>query len=444
MKTAPLLRAESPRTQLMRRDTAEILTRLFYLERSLIISQAGWLPAVERLDTKAALARMLWEDAVAADGLRNRVFELRYPSRVIAPDQHQRAIGLFDAVRDAPGQEAFLLGMARVLLPSLGAAYAAYQQLSDRLSDGPSALLLKHALADKRAQIVDLEQLAERLLDLAPASRAEAETWVDALAIRVAAYGESLLASPADDGIMAALPGRRPFTLPVIPGRDDRFVCVRYYWPHIVDPNFPANEGIDLQMRSAIGHLNEVWAAEICAANLYNFADTLGWDFIRDLARWTYDESRHCLMGLERLTEWGFATAALPLGDYIYVATRQQEPLFGLAMIFYFETKYIHRGRERIKTFTAYADHTSRHDYEFDWADETFHAEYGKRWLTVLLKGRSTPPHDLHDLCRHCEALIDEAVAECTPEERQHLRTMAEGLMAQAKARATTEGQPEQ
>lgn len=438
MTVPMLLRAESPRTQLMRRDTAETLTRLFYLERSLILSQAGWLPAVERLDLKATLARLLWEDAVAADALRNRVLELRYPSRVIAPDQHQRAIALYDGVRNAPSQEAFVLGLAQVLLPALCTAYAAYQQLSDRLSDGPSALLLKHALADKRAQVADLGQLAEQLLALAPARRAEAIAWVNGLAAQVAAFGENLLASPGGDGAVAPLPGSRAFTLPIFPGRDDRFARVRYYWPHIVDPVFPSAEGIDLQLRSAIGHLNEVWAAEICAANLYNFADQLGWEFIRDLARWTYDESRHCLMGLERLTEWGFAPADLPLGDYIYVTTRQQEPLFGLAMIFYFETKYIHRGRERIKTFTAYADQTSRHDYEFDWADETFHAEYGKRWLTVLLKGCPSPPHDLHELRTQCEALITAAVAECTAEERQQIRTIADGLLAQAKAQAAT------
>jgi len=436
MKTTPLLHAAPPRAQLMRRDTAEMLTRLFYLERSLILSQAGWLPAVERLDVKAALARLLWEDAVTADGLRNRVLELRYPSRVIAPDHHRAAIALFDGARNAPGQEAFLLGLAQVLLPAICTAYTAYEQLSDRLSDGPSARLLKHALIDKHAHIAELTQLADQLLDQAPGLRAEATAWAAALAEQIATFGETMLAEPAGD-VQETLPGRLPFTLPVNPGRDPRFARVRYYWPHIVDPDFPSNEGIDLQLRSAIGHLNEVWAAEICAANLYNFADTLGWEFIRDLARWTYDESRHCLMGLERLTEWGFAPASLPLGDYIYVATRQQEPLFGLAMIFYFETKYIHRGRERIKTFTAYADQTSRHDYEFDWADETFHAEYGKRWLTVLLKGRTTSPHDLQELRERCEVLITEAVSACTAAERQQIRALADQLIAQAKMQAT-------
>ena len=67
------------------------------------------------------------------------------------------------------------------------------------------------------------------------------------------------------------------------PGRDAHFRHVRFYWPHIIDPSFESSEGLALQIRSAIGHLNEVWAAEICAANLYNFADESGWDYIRDI-----------------------------------------------------------------------------------------------------------------------------------------------------------------
>ncbi|MFO7632586.1 MAG: hypothetical protein R6W76_08610, partial [Caldilinea sp.] len=167
--TAPaLLRAEASRALLMRRDTAEILTRLFYLERSLIISLAGWTPAVERMETKATLARILWENSVAADRLRNRVLELRYPSRVVAPDKHRSAIALFDAARNAPSQEAFVMGMADVLFPALRAAYQTYLLLSDRISDGPSSLLLKHALSDKEEQIVSLSALAEQMLTLSP------------------------------------------------------------------------------------------------------------------------------------------------------------------------------------------------------------------------------------------------------------------------------------
>ena len=82
METHALLKVDVSRARLMRWDTAEILTRLFFLERSLIVSQAGWLPTARRLDVKASLARTLWEGALTADSLQNRVFELRYPSRL--------------------------------------------------------------------------------------------------------------------------------------------------------------------------------------------------------------------------------------------------------------------------------------------------------------------------------------------------------------------------
>ena len=211
---------------------------------------------------------------------------------------------------------------------------------------------------------------------------------------------------------------------------------MRFYWPHIIDPSFESSEGLALQIRSAIGHLNEVWAAEICAANLYNFADELGWDYIRDVARWTYDESRHCMMGLQRLLEWDFQPEELPLGNYLYVAALQQPPIYGLGMIFYLETKYIHRGRERIQAFQELADSLSRHDYEFDWADETFHAEYGNRWLTVLFERRSEPPRDANEIRQRCEQIAAEYVATATIEERTEIHEIAAKLLDKARQTA--------
>jgi uncharacterized ferritin-like protein (DUF455 family) len=219
-----------------------------------------------------------------------------------------------------------------------------------------------------------------------------------------------------------------------IPARDSRFKQVRFYWPHIVNPDFPSDTGIPLQLRSAIGHLNEVWAAEMSAANLYNFADELGWEYVRDIARWTYDESRHCLMGYHRLVEWGFRPEELPLGDYIYTTARGQDPIFGIGMLFYFETKYIHRGQQRIKAFTELEDSTSRHDYEFDWADETFHAEYGKRWLTALFEKREKGPHTLDEIRDQCDKLITATIATATPHEKAEIHAQAETLIKRAGA----------
>ena len=64
-------------------DTAQVLTRFHYVERELTLACGGWIARTPQLETKAALARMAWQCGLAADALRARVFELRYPSRLL-------------------------------------------------------------------------------------------------------------------------------------------------------------------------------------------------------------------------------------------------------------------------------------------------------------------------------------------------------------------------
>ena len=64
---------------------------------------------------------------------------------------------------------------------------------------------------------------------------------------------------------------------------------------------YPYGDGLHLQLRSAVSHLNEVWAVENAGAILEAFADSLGWEYVVDAARWLYDEARHTMMGWTRL-----------------------------------------------------------------------------------------------------------------------------------------------
>ena len=89
---------------------------------------------------------------------------------------------------------------------------------------------------------------------------------------------------------------------------------------------------------------------------------------------------------------WGLAPARIPLGGYIYEACAGQDPIYRLGMLGYFETKNIGRKRERAEEFRKMGDCTSEVDMEFDWADETLHAELGRRWLKDLLEVRARDP----------------------------------------------------
>jgi hypothetical protein len=75
------IQSPQPRARWMRLGTAQILKRFHFCERSLVISSSAWLPHIGRHDPKTLLPLLSWQNAQTAHELRERVFELRYPSR---------------------------------------------------------------------------------------------------------------------------------------------------------------------------------------------------------------------------------------------------------------------------------------------------------------------------------------------------------------------------
>ena len=228
-------------------------------------------------------------------------------------------------------------------------------------------------------------------------------------------------------------PAGTPFAIPDDPARDPSYFPSSFYWPDVLDPDYPYGEGITLQLRSAVSHLNEVWAVDTAGAILWGLAPELGWDWVPEAARWTYDEARHMLMGKRRLEAWGLDPARIPLGGYIYEACAGQDPIYRLGMLGYFETKNIGRKRERAEEFRRMGDRTSEIDMEFDWADETLHAELGRRWLKELLEARGLDPDEWQDVLARCEELVRERIAGGTDAELERIRDVADELVRDAE-----------
>lgn len=422
------------RARLMRHDTAVILKRFFFVEQSLIITQAGWLAAVGPLDVKTRLPALMWQDAKTADDMRTRVFELRYPNRMMEIGSESALMNLVNEARNAPNALAMYRSLLEVFKPALRKAYQDYGALADEIGDGPSIRFMRLAIQEKDEQIRQLTAMLPLMETYAPDEKSAADAWVAELRARLDAIGGIGL-DPAENQPESPveIPGRVPFALAQIPARDHRFREVCYYWPDVIDPTFPYGDGLRLQLRSAVSHLNEVWAVETGGALLHAFADELDWEFVLDAARWTYDEARHCIMGYERLRQWGYEPAELPLGTYIYQAAFEQDPIYRLGMLFYFETKNIRRKPERIRSFKEYADTVSQHDMDFDWADETIHASYGNHWLAELLKRRRMEDFDPHIIRDRCEALVKAMVDQATEADRQEIREIAAAMIAKAE-----------
>ena len=404
-----------PPTQALRErvDTAQVLTRFHYLSRAIALACGGWIAGTPKLETKAALARVAWQQTLAGDAFRERVFELRYPTRFLEEGGDAPLIRVVEAGIDAPGADAFLAGLADALLPDYAQRLAAFLAQTDELDDGPTVRIVRQALADVEEQRAALHP--------GPGPGPGTESWVSRLR-----HG---LETPSSRprARRSASPSSRPATTRT---------SSSFYWPDAIVPGYPYGEGVALQVRSAVSHLNEVWAVDTAGAILHGLAPELGWEWIRDAGRWTYDEARHMLMGKRRLEAWGLPAERIPLGGYIYEACAGQDPLYRLGMLGYFETKNIGRKRERAAAFHAMGDTTSETDMEFDWADETLHAEYGRRWLKDLLEQRGEDPESWPAVLERCEQLVAARVAQATDEERARIVAAADALVAEATARA--------
>ncbi|HEV2731117.1 MAG TPA: DUF455 family protein [Terriglobales bacterium] len=429
-QTSTFLLSPQPRARWMRFDTAQLLKRFFFCERSLLVSMAAWIPPIAPLEMKWGLARFIWQSAETAHALRNRVFELRFPSRMLEEEGADSVlIELFSGVKHSPSVPAFLLSLGKVLLPAMRDSYRTYLEASDPIADGPTHRFLFLALSEKEEQIRAFEEWAASAPAASPELREEANAWTQAVASRLSAVDGAGVESPASANF-GLLAGSKTYATPARPARDPRFFPCRFYWPDIVDPSFPYGEGLQLQLRSAISHLNEVWAIEAGGVILSAFAGVLPWEWIHDSARWTYDESRHCRMGYERLMAWGLEPAQIPLGRYIYESASGEDPIYLLGMLYFFETKNIRHKPARAQLFHSYGDSLSEHDMDFDWADETMHAGYGKRWLKELLAARGQDPADYDQIRERCEKLVRDYVSTATAKEVDEIKKIANALIA--------------
>jgi uncharacterized ferritin-like protein (DUF455 family) len=439
MKT-PYLRGNQPRARWKRLDTAQILKRFFFCERSLIVSASAWIPHIADLDVKMSIPYYVWQNAETANDLRERVFELRYPNRLMEHEGADRPLAdVLNQLRQAPDAGAFLSGLATVALPAIRDAYQEFIQHADPLADAPTYRFLELSLQEKKRQIEALTRSANEWVSASQDEATAGIVWVQDFAKQLARLGGVGTDEPLAAQTIESIDGSRPLLIPTKPARDPRYWSCRFYWPDIVDSNFPYGQGLGLQLRSAVSHLNEVWAVEHGGIILSEFADVLPWEWICDAARWTYDESRHCRMGQNRFAAWGFDPSEVPLGSYIYESANGGETIDRLGMLYFFETKNIGRKPERTAAFKEIGDAASEHDMDFDWADETIHATYGNRWLRALNELDPIKYPSAQEVRERCETMVAKMIASATPAEKQGIKERAAAMFERAAALANAE-----
>lgn len=414
VKVIPASRATPEHTRV--NDASRVLKRFYVAERQIMRALAGWFIKTSPVEIKFQIAGDLWQTSRNADALRTRVLELRYPRRDVDKKYNADVMAFMSELPKAADLDEFLAGVYDVALPMLVEAYENYLSRADTLDDAPTVYILRHIVADKRLQI-------ERMQDTLRQSPESAEPWRDYLRRYLTSIGgydgmAEKTAAPTD----YPCAGRPAFEIPRTTQRDTRFRPSLYHLPHENKYDkagaqaWKRIESLDkrvaMQVWSAISHFNEIWAAEIPASVLYEINDQ-PWDFYLDLARWTWDESRHSMMGYRAMQGWGWNVPDLiPYGRAQYLAMSPLPTAQRLALLYYYEEGLLRSGTKQteIKILESAGDDGSIHDMDYDWADEAIHVSYGFKWLKHLLGDDNAGQAELKRLTDEARAIMADFV----------------------------------
>ena len=361
-------------------DAARLLKRLYLAERETMRALGGRQMAVANWELKAATPRHMWHDSMHADALRNRVLELRYPRRDVEVGHDPDLVAFLDYLVRAESDAEFALGIYTVLKPAMIEAYHAYLAQADELNDAPSIYQITHILVDEQEHLTAIEPV---LAGLPPDEATSARSWVAHLQAHLTAIGGILGDGPRSEvPATSGYADRPPYEVPTRAVRDPRFS------PAVVEsPMRPAVTQRERQVWYAIDHANEVWAAEVPGAFMWVYRD-MPWNFYTDVARWSYDEMRHSLSGIRRLSTWGFELGVdYPMvGDPYHAILEKGGDLRDvLALLYYFEKDAPAHRQKTTRQFRAMEDMATTQDTDYDWADEAIHLRYGYTWLQHML-----------------------------------------------------------
>ena len=132
---------------------------------------------------------------------------------------------------------------------------------------------------------------------------------------------------------------------------------------------------------------NEVASMEIAAQCLVDFPDA-PWDLRMQIARQTYDESRHVTGLFRRLTELGGRKGEFPIGVFEWSVTNTQDTLAARLAI---QNRTFEAGQMDLlgalhKRWRAAGDEDTAQLLEVILADEVNHVRFANRWIKKFAK----------------------------------------------------------
>ena len=360
-----------PAEQVEMTRNKRLLNRYRFIEYETVRILAAWLPATARMEYKLALGRFLWEEAQHVQHLYQRLREVQTPA--FRPPGDPALEELMAEAIHAPDERSLLAGLFRVIKPALMEAYRWHSRQTFANPDAPTLYALKHILLDKA------EHVAWASAEFAGQPTSDWERYIaELLAHAGGVTGDEPRAKKPTRPA-----ARVSFSTPRTAARDDRFIIMEQHWG-AAEARRQNNEAAR-RLDEFENYSQEMLAAETVAL-IIHLAPKMPWGFVYDSARHCYDETRHCLLGIEWLRRHGRDYTTVPQNTRIYAWRSQYDPATQYCLLTRGNEAHAFPHRRRsLAQYEAAGDQLSAQYVSYDMADERQHVAFGTKWLPELM-----------------------------------------------------------
>ena len=294
-------------------ENSRRLMRYFYLERRLSHALGSWTLTIPEFEVKLETGRHIFWHADASKKLRERLHEQEKRLEEIDAFRDAEIDRFIDEMLSAEDTPELLMGAHLVLGKALETAYRHHIDVTCPIADAPTIRMFKQILIDYEGMQAWSEAAVAAYID-GGIDESRLESWRWHLSRLLASIGG---VTGSDERAVAPAPLRidvTPYKRGEVPKRDTRFdtFCnTGDYNAADGEPRYPANTYEDERLRFVRAQRDEVDAIEAFGTFLWDirFKD---FQAEYDLARITWDESRHTEIGHKSMMLLGYDPYELP------------------------------------------------------------------------------------------------------------------------------------
>lgn len=368
------------------RENSRRLLRIFYFERRLAQAIGAWTLAIPEFEVKVESGRHLFYHADAAFHLRERLYEQETGLKKIDEYRDAEIDRFIEELLSAESAPEFLVGLHQVAGRALETAYRHHIDDTDSMADAPTIRQLKRILLDYEPMLEWGEQAIEAYID-GGVDEQQLAQWRWRLQELLVSIGGISGVEPRREAPTPLRIDSKPFERTTAPARDSRFLTFKTTGDYDVGDGgarFPKESYAAERLRFVRTQRDEVDAIEAFGTFLWDIR-FMDFQAEYDLARITWDETRHTEMGHRTLQAMGYDPYELPNRLTGSTCRGPMEPAYAMAEINLFgEVGVLKTIGGFIKEAEEKNDRLLHHVADFIRSDERTHVRKGQTIIRVM------------------------------------------------------------